>query len=214
MRRWVVAVLAGALAACGPGDTRKLDPAAAHAPQPSPAAAATFAQHCTWGEVRGAQYAVWSYACDANASGVRLVADDALPGFRIAGDFAERPVAIRVFDKPAGAPLAAILPAVRAASPAPGTGACEFTPATGADHEGRNHWVLAPVGAARAAYDAAAAGDSVPPNPCGDLGIGPTGDRYFTEIAPDKVAYVDAGSEIQIFDATTLRALGDGVPAH
>lgn len=210
----VVAVLAGALAACSPGETGKYDPHAASAPTPPPAAAETFGANCTWGEVKGAQLTIWSYACGPESSGIHLEADDTLPGFRLVGNFPERPAVIRVFDKPAGAPVDAILPAVRELSPGPATAACAFAPATGVDHEGKAHVVLTPTSADRVAYDAAAASDTVPENPCGDLGIGPAGDRYFVELAPDKVAFIDAGSEIQIFDVATLKVVPADADAH
>jgi hypothetical protein len=38
------------------------------------------------------------------------------------------------------------------------------------------------------------------------MGPSEAGDRVFEIIAPDKVAYIDFGSEIQIFDASTLKA--------
>jgi hypothetical protein len=203
----VTALLCGMLAACSPGDTGKFDPHAAAAPTPGATAQATFAGQCAWGEVKGATLSIWSYACGPESGHIHLVADDALPGFRRAGDAPESTVAIRIFAKPADAPIEAILPAVQAASPGPSTAACAFAPAPGVDHEGRADFQFAPTGADKAAYDAAAAGGEVPAMPCGELGVGPAGDRIFRAIAPDKVAYIDFGSEIQIFDATTLKVL-------
>ena len=45
--------------------------------------------------------------------------------------------------------------------------------------------------------------------PCGDMGVGFVGDRYFQVMPghPDRVVYVDRGSEIQIFDPATLRVI-------
>lgn len=207
MRILAAVALAVLATGCGPGDTRKLDPAAASEPQPSQGMRETFAS-CTWGEVVGATASVWSYACGAGYGNVRLVADDALPGFVIestAADAPGRSVAIRFFDKPDGAPVDAILSAVRAASPGPGSAACVLTPAPAADVGAPARYVFAPQGAARIAYEAALAGDVVPEPPCGPLGISHTGDRTFREIGPGTVAMVEAGSEIQIFDADTLK---------
>ena len=50
------------------------------------------------------------------------------------------------------------------------------------------------------------AGPMVEQDACGRLGVAMVGDRYF-EVAPghpDQVVFVDAGSEIQIFDPQTL----------
>lgn len=204
--RIVAAVLTAALlAGCGPGDTRKLDPTAVHAPVPSQGMRDTFAA-CAWGEVKGALASIWSYACGPGAGNVRLAADDTLPGFVIESTAADAPgrnVAIRFFDKPADAPIESILPAIRAASPGPGSAACVLAPAVQTGAPAR--YVFTPEGPAKAAYDAALAGDVIPEPPCGALGVSHVGDRSFLVIGPDKVAYVDAGSEIQIFDVGTLK---------
>lgn len=199
-----VAVL---LCACGPGDTRKIDPAAATAPVAPAGMQQTFAS-CTWGEVKSATASIWAYACGPAFGNVRLEADDALPGFVIASGDAAAPaksVAIRFFDKPADAPIEAILPAVRAASPGPQTATCVFAPAAGVDHEGKPHVSFQPAGEAKAAYDLALQGDEIPDPPCGALGVSAAGDRIFTVVSPEKVAFIEFGSEIQIFDATTLK---------
>jgi hypothetical protein len=211
-----IVVLATALAGCGPGDTRKIDATAVAAPQPADVMRETFSK-CAWGEVKGASASIWSFACGAEAGNVRLVADDALPGFVIESTDAAAPgrsVAIRFFPKAPDAPIESILDAVRAASPGEQTATCAFTPALGGDHEGKAQYVLAPVGPARAAYDRAFAGDEIPEPPCGALGISHTGDRTFEVIAPDKVAFIEFGSEIQIFDATTLKVAEAAEAAH
>jgi len=45
-------------------------------------------------------------------------------------------------------------------------------------------------------------------NPCGELGIGSAGDRFFKAITddPKKVIYYDMSSEIQIFDPAPLKS--------
>jgi hypothetical protein len=203
-------VLATALAGCGPGDTRKVEATAVTAVAPPEGMRETFAK-CTWGEVKGAAASIWSYACGADAGNVRLVADDALPGFVIESTDAAAPgrrTAIRFFPKAADAPVESILDAVRAASPGPQTATCGFMPAQGVDHQGHPRFVFSPLGEARAAYDRATAGDNIPEPPCGAMGPSEAGDRVFEVIAPDKVAYIDYGSEIQIFDAKSLKVTG------
>lgn len=202
--------LAAALAACSPGATRKgPEPEAA---RPTEIAQQTFA-HCTWGEVKGATLSMWSYTCGPDAGAVRVVADDVLPGFVLESTDPARPehrVVVRLFDKAADAPIDSVLDAVRALSPGLNTPTCAFTPLEGVDHAGKGHVEFAPTGAAKVAYDAAVSGETMPGEPCGPLGVGPVGDRYFAVVPgrPDKVMFVDRGSEIQIFDETTLKVSG------
>jgi hypothetical protein len=212
MRKLVIAATAAALlAGCSPGDTRKIESVETHAAEPTQAMRETFAS-CTWGEVKGAVASVWAYACGPGYGDVRLAPDDALPGFVIESTDAAAParsVAIRFFDKPADAPLESILPAVRAASPGAGTAACVLA-ARNAEDGAPASYVFTPEGAAKAAYDAALAGDEVPEPPCGDLGVSHVGDRSFRVLSPDKVAFIEFGSEIQIFDASTLKLNDQG----
>jgi hypothetical protein len=118
MRALSILILA-ALAGCS---------APAEAPKPSQAAAETF-KGCEWAEVRGKTLSIWSFACGPDYGGAHLEADDTLPGFRLVSDGVQpgQPV-IRVFAKPADAPMDAILPAVRAASPGPDIATCTFQP--------------------------------------------------------------------------------------
>jgi hypothetical protein len=178
--------------------------AAAHAPRPSQTMRDTFTG-CTWGEVKGAKLSVWSYACDAQHGNTWLVADDVLPGFK----FPDGRVAIVAFTKPANAPMGAILRQVRAASPGPSSSTCVLTRLAG-DHGGREVYEFVPTGAAKAQFDAWQAGanssgDFQPP--CGFMGPGQSGDRYFVALPSDPrtVVFVNAGSEIQIFDQDTIR---------
>ncbi|MDZ4776894.1 MAG: hypothetical protein SGJ23_08930 [Alphaproteobacteria bacterium] len=207
MRNWLIATTAVAfLIGCGPGDTRKVEPAVVHAPEPVQVMRDTFAS-CTWGEVKGAVASIWSYACGPGYGNVHLAADDALPGFVIESTDPAAPgrrIALRLFDKPAEAPIESILTAVRAASPGAGTAACVLAPRV-AEEGMPPSYVFTPEGAAKVAYDAALAGDEIPEPPCGDLGVSHVGDRSFRVIAQDKVAFIDFGSEIQIFDASTLK---------
>ena len=181
-------------------------------PTPTKTAQETF-KGCTWGKVKGQgpanNLAIWSYACGPAMGGEKLVADDALPGFVIeaTGDqgVSRRPV-IRVFPKPADAAFDSVLPAIRAASPGPMTARCELVVVPPSDDLTGRLYELEPVGADKAAYDKANATEPGDP-PCGALGISAVGDRFFKELTddPTKVVLIDMGSEIQIFDATTLQ---------
>jgi hypothetical protein len=175
---------------------------AADAPAPTPpqVMAETFAS-CAWGEVEGARLSIWAYDCGPN---FRLVADDALPGFAFEGGR----VAIRSFEKPPGLPISSALDAIRAASPGPHTETCVLTLQQNSAAGDVASFVLSPTGDAKEAWDAALASDGDAQPPCGPLGVDVVGDRAFF-VLPDKpevVAFVDFGSEIQIFDVSTLRA--------
>jgi hypothetical protein len=186
--------LAAALAACAPAGAPP-EPAAPE-PQPAQEFSAAFPD-CTWGEVRAAGVSVWSFACPQQ----RLVGDETLPGF-LREEAGQRHPVIWIFTKAAQDPIEAALPAIRAASP--GGEACVLEP--GAE-QGR--YQLMPEGEARRAYDAFTSGQGEGPSmPCGPLGPSEAGMRVVQIVAgaPDKVAVIDAGSDIQIFDANTLRA--------
>lgn len=178
------------------------------APVPTKTAQETF-KGCTWGKVTGKgpanNLSIWSYACPSE----KLVADDSLPGFVIEspGDQGvSRRAVIRVFPKAADAPFDSVLPAIRAASPGPVTARCELVVVPPADDLSGRLYELEPVGADKVAYDKANAIEPGPA-PCGELGISAVGDRFFKELAddPTKVVLIDMGSEIQIFDPSTLK---------
>jgi len=200
MRRLLALLVILPLAACA-----RPAPEAKSEPQPTATAEQTFTG-CTWGEVRSDALSVWSFDCPAEHT--HLVADG--EGFAlVSGDgvTADRRPVVRVFHKAADAPVDAVLADIRAASPGPATAACALAPVTGFDAwKGAKLYELEPTGAARASYDAA--NDKEPqPEPCGALGIGPVGDRYFAVPAddPSRVVWVDMGSEIQVFDPNTLK---------
>jgi hypothetical protein len=191
-----------ALAACAPAQS----PAAAN-PTPDAARAETFS-NCVWGEVQSAGVSVWSFACPND----RLVADPALPGFvreMEAPEGVMRAPVIVLFTKAETEPLNAVLLAVRAASPGAATAACEFEEM--ADMVG--HYRFMPTGEARAAYDGLIGGsetEAAEPDymPCGVWGPSESGQRLFTVVrgAEDRVAAINLGSDVTIFDASTLRA--------
>jgi hypothetical protein len=214
MRPTVLAALAALSLTAGCGPKAPAAPAAApQAEAASPLRGAPEFAGCEWETVRGARLSIQGFACGPEHGNVRIVADDALPGFVLesAGtDGPVRSVAVRAFAKAADAPLDSILPAVRAASPGPYTAACVFAPAAGLDNAGHDRFVLEPSGEAKAKWEASVMSDTPMEKPCGDLGVSIAGDRWFEELAsaPGTVVFVEMGSEIQIFDPATLRPAG------
>lgn len=196
-----------ALAACSPAKKTDL-------PKPPQAMDDTF-KACKYMEVRGATLAMNGYACGPDFGNVHLVADDTLPGFALiegSGDaMTYRPV-VRIFTKPKDAGIDAILPEIRKLSPGPSTATCTLQPypdPLDPDHSTRKLFALTPTGAAKAAWDKAVAVEPQDVMPCGPLGVGTAGDRLFEVMAddPTKVSYIDYGSEIQPFDAKSLRSV-------
>jgi hypothetical protein len=173
---------------------------------PSEVMKTTFT-NCTWGQQTGAGLSIWAFTCP----GHKLIADEALPGFQMqiddgAGNPESYP-AIQVFTKPAEATVDAVLTAVRAASPGPFTAECGLTP--NANDPSGMTFLFTPTGDGRVAHEAFMAGKSEENSmPCGPMGPSEAGERIFQLVAgaADKVAYVDLGSEIQIFDVNTLHA--------
>lgn len=199
-----LALIVLALTACAP-------PQAPTTVEPTPDASRAEAfSNCIWGEVQSAGVSVWSFACPRD----RLVADPALPGFVREVEAPEgvmRAPVIVLFTKAETDPLNAVLPAVRAASPGAATATCEFEEM--ADLVG--HYQFMPTGEPRAAYDALIASgasetEAGEPDytPCGVWGPSENGQRVFTVVrgAEDRVAAIHLGSEITIFDPSTLRA--------
>ncbi|WP_029415312.1 hypothetical protein [Brevundimonas bacteroides] len=213
----VAAVSAFALAACQQPAEPADAPAATGAadPQPSEMMQQTFSS-CEWGKVEGSGLAVWSFACPAEFGNVRLVADPALPGFSLEGTqdgVTSRSPAIVVFEKATGDDVSAIIEQVRAKSPGPDTATCALEQIEG-ESMLPNAWTFVPTGEAKARWEAAVGGDELgdapEQGPCGPLGPQIVGDRAFVVVPgdPTKVAFIEFGSEIQIFDPATLRAGG------
>jgi hypothetical protein len=176
------------------------------AAEPSQMMKDTFAS-CTWEKIDGKTLSIWSYACGPDMGNVRLVADDKVGGFSLAAmppDALPSRVVIRTFSKDKTAPVTSVLPAVLKATGAHGA-SCQLVETDYGDWG--KVWLLEPTGAEKAEYDRLNAIEPQP-NPCGELGIGPAGDRFFRVMADDpaKVIYYDMGSEIQIFDLATLRS--------
>lgn len=197
-----------ALAACS-------QPKKAELPKPPQAMDDTF-KACKWMAVKGETLAMNGYTCGPDFGSVHLVADETLPGFALVEgsgpDAMTYRVVVRVFTKPKEAAIDAILPEIRKLSPGPSTATCTLQPSADPldpDHSKRKLYHLAPTGAAKIAWDKneATGGDGTPP--CGALGVSFAGDRLFEVMADDatKVSYIDYGSEIQPFDATSLRSV-------
>ena len=207
MRKISILLAALALAACGPRTlphTPGPKPVIAD-PRPTQTARDTFTG-CIWQKVSGAHLSIWSFSCPAQTSGLHLVPNDGLGGFDLATTGDKPYNIIRSFAIPAGAAIDAALPAIRAASPGKDTATCALVPGPAFDAWSAKIYTLEPTGAAKTAYEKANAVEPQDP-PCGDLGIGPDGDRFFTILAadPTRVLYVDMGSEIQPFDPNTLK---------
>lgn len=171
-------------------------------PQPRESIAEMHGATCTWGEVVSAGVSIWSYACPT----VRLVADEALPGFQretteADGSVSRAPV-IQFFAKAPDAPIGAVIDAVRAASP--GSESCEIEPGSHDD------FVLMPTGDQALAYSKFLSGEAEEPSmPCGSLGPSEGGSRTFRLLAdaPDKVIMIDWGTEPPVYDPDTLSAV-------
>lgn len=166
---------------------------------------------CTKQVAQGAGLAISSYVCGKDQGNVHLEADPALPGFVEVQDTEDGPVRqmkIRTFKKDPQSPIDAVLDAVRAASPGPATPSCTFERAPQSEDSSAERYYLAPTGAARTAWDRAMDSDPEGDPPCGPLGVQFVGDLYFVVLPgdPGRVAFIDSGSEIQIFDPSTLRA--------
>ena len=163
---------------------------------------------CRWGVVRAGALSLQAFACPASRGGEHLTGDATLPGFWLEGmndGKVYRRLVLRTFAKAPAAPLAAILSDVRAASPGPRVASCSLyhEPKETPEGSAAKRYVLRLPAAAQRAWDDGATADQ---DACGPLGVGMVGDRYFEVMRGhrDKVVFVDAGSEIQIFDPQTL----------
>lgn len=202
------ALAAGLVMGCSPPE----EPAAAPVGGPAStlASAPEFAT-CEWGEVTGAGLAIGAFTCGADQSSSRLVADDSLPGLWLQMDADGTPfrrLTVRTFPKAADAPVETVVEAVRAASPGPFTARCQLAPIAAQEGLPDGRFSFEPVGEDAAAWEASVSSDAPMEAPCGEMGPAMAGDRYFAELQgdPTRVAFVELGSEIQIYDPATLRA--------
>ncbi len=208
-----IMIAAALLAACTPAAPEATETPAVEAlaetetkpqepPQPRESIAETYGATCTWGEVVSAGVSIWSYTCPT----LRLVADEALPGFQREqigedGSVILTPV-IQFFPKAPDAAIGAVIDAVRAASP--GSESCEIEPGSNDD------FVLMPTGDAALAYSKFLSGEAEAPSmPCGPLGPSEGGGRTFRVLAdaPDKVIMIDWGTEPPVYDPDTMTAV-------
>ncbi|HTI66808.1 MAG TPA: hypothetical protein VL460_04585 [Caulobacteraceae bacterium] len=191
-----VAALAALLAACGKP--------AATGPASALSKAPEFAK-CQWETVKGSSFTMQAFACGPDLANQHVVADDGMPGFVLVKGGA-RTTAVRLFGKPPTAPVAAVLSSARAVSPGPWTRTCALEPAPGAGAAAKR-FVLAPVGDAKTAWERNVKdGKDVIAEPCGPLGVGLAGSRYFYELPghPETVVFADMGGETQVFDPDTV----------
>jgi hypothetical protein len=190
-----VAAIAMALAACTPASPPQAN--VPPVPQPPQALSEEF-RECTWGEVRAAGVSVWSFACPDR----RLVGDESLPGF-LEESNGQRYGVIQLFTKAPDAPIDAVLPGIRAASPGAETCVLEPIPNDPGNYQ------LMPTGETRRAYDGYIAGQTDGPMmPCGRFGPSEGGMVFIRAVdgAPNTIAVVSTPSDIPIFDWNTLRA--------
>lgn len=193
----LVGLMALSLSACGQKPAE---------PQPTEAAKQTFTG-CEWQAVRGQQFVMHAFACP----NTHMVADETLPGFGVVESGPDdlsyfRPV-IRAFTKPPQAAIESVLPQIRKLTPQ--AAACVLTPAQDptAENTTRALFELTPTGEALKAWQKTVKTGEGEAMPCGPMGVGMAGSRVFEVLPKDPayVVYIDYGSEIQIFDTTTLR---------
>lgn len=199
MSRALLAGMVAAVASCA------LVSAAA-AQQPPRPGTSTDPARCQWEWKAGGGIGVWAERCQLNTGVWELAFRPELPGFVLTIDGKEETVVLQVFDKPASAPISAILPALRAGGHIPDDDDCVFAPA--APHSAPRtlaFFEIVPAGARKARFEATPK-DEVPEPPCGDYGWSTHGVRYFlTDIRhPGTVVYVNAGQDGLMFDDRTV----------
>ena len=161
---------------------------------------------CAWEWMSGAGVGIWAERCTL-ATGVWVPRfDAALPGFVLTIDGAPVDTILQLFEKPAEAPVEAILPALRAGGYIPDDDDCVFAsaeiraaPRTVAFFE------IRPTGKRLEAFEATPS-DEVPEPPCGAYGWGTHGTRYFMTDTrfPERVVYVNIGQDGTMFDDRTI----------
>jgi hypothetical protein len=195
----ILGAAALALAACG--DSKPDAP-------PPPFAQDTYG-NCAWELVKGEVLGIWSYNCGPEAGNVKLVADEALPGFTVIRTenrgYTKMP-AVRIFKKGSWSSIDAIIDEVRAASPGPHTDKCTLT----RHPNDKSKYQLTPDAASAAEWEKyQTSGEGAVQPPCGPMGPQFVGDNYFQVLSDDSttVVFVELGSELPIFDASSLHKL-------
>jgi hypothetical protein len=221
----MIAALAFGVVACGRGETYNSAGAGAASETafPNPPTRAVF-DGCAWEHVEGAGVRLWSQACHEEGSFQRLIADESAPILwreAVLDGQVMRSVAVQVFSKDKAAPLDSILASVFAAAPAPAGATCAFGAAAASDAQSANvkRYALVPVGETRTAYERTIASGEVAAPPCGAMGPTEAGERYFEvhDAHPDKVVFVELGSDLPIFEYNTLEVVAadaKGKDAH
>jgi hypothetical protein len=162
---------------------------------------------CAWEATTGAKLKVWTQACAYadkrqsryafDASGASLAFEEFTGGQWVRADWPS----VQVFTLAPGAALTSLFPQIGV----PAGAECGFTTPT-LDGDAQRV-VLEPIGATKAAYEAAVLGPDMPAPPCGPYGVGPIGDRYF-EVRKgheQQVLFVELGSELQAYDPSTIQ---------
>ena len=186
---WIICLAGPTLAAAPPQPTTSTDP-----------------DRCRWEWKSDAGLGVWAEHCELDTGVWELRSDPDLPGFVLTIDGIDDTVVLQVFQKPAGADIAAILPELRQRGYIPDDGECVFEPA---DIRPAAKTVaffdIRPTGDRKAAFEATPK-DEVPDPPCGDYGWSTHGVRYFMTDSrfPDRVVYIDTGQDGLMFDPTTV----------
>ena len=180
-------------------------PMAAHAQPPMPETGSVPGK-CEWRWKTGAGIGIWAERCDLETGVWEPRYDADLPGFVLTVDGTDQGTILQVFEKPADAGIASILPVLRERGYIPDDDECVFeaaairpAPRTVAFYE------IRPTGSRLAAFDATPE-DEVPEPPCGEYGWGTHGVRYFmTDVRfPEMAVYVNLGQDGTMFDPATV----------
>lgn len=214
-------VLAVALAACGRGDTTKIQKdepygpsrhAEAQAGEGKPARAPF--EGCRWEEISVRDVGLWSQVC---ANGQLRVGKSTVRGGGSydallyeqrspTGEIFPLREAVVLFPTTGGG-LDALTQLMMAQGAAPAGATCRLEPTQAAAPTGRKRYTLTPTGATKIAWERAVTSDTVPEQPpCGTFGIAPVGDRYveIQDARPDTAIFVELGSEIQIYEPDSI----------
>lgn len=179
--------------------------AACSAVPKAPAQDASTEDACQWRTLEAGPFSVQAQTC-RHATGVWQVrAEPELPGFGLWHDDGRVTTVVQWFAKPADAPVAAILPELRAKGLIPNDEQCVFRPATRPGPRTHAYYDIRPIGTRLAALEATPS-DQIPDPPCGEFGWSTHGVRYFvTDIrTPEWVVYVNEGQDGTLIDARSI----------
>jgi hypothetical protein len=175
----------------------------------------TDSRLCVWEWQTVAAYGrtvgAWTEDCNFGERW-RLAPDASLPGFVLTIDGQASATVLHVLEKPADAPMSAVLPTLRADGVVPDDEDCMMKPAAstslqtlGARPRTLAFFELMPVGARLAAFEATPE-DAVPEPPCGDYGWSTHGLRLFqSDIRhPDLIIYMNFGEDGMQFEPRSV----------